>query len=79
MATLNKQSQSVVVGFYRHSKSPHSSSLLFSQLISSYVNIFVTLNSFCEEIVIVIVLNMKHGSLNAVALIKTLFTERCTM
>jgi len=29
-----------LVGFYRHSKSPHSSSLLFSHLISSYVNIF---------------------------------------
>jgi len=27
-------------GFYRHSKSPHSSSLLFSHLISSYVIIF---------------------------------------
>jgi len=31
---------SCLVGFYRHSKSPHSSSLLFSNLISSYVNIF---------------------------------------
>jgi len=31
---------SCLVGFYRHSKSPHSSSLLFSHLISSYVNIF---------------------------------------
>jgi len=30
---------SCLVGFYRHSKSPHSSSLLFSHLISSYVNI----------------------------------------
>jgi len=48
---------SCLVGFYRHSKSPHSSSLLFSHFISSYVNIvFVTLISFCEEIVIVIVI-----------------------
>jgi len=31
---------SCLVGFYRHSKSTHSSSLLFSHLISSYVNIF---------------------------------------
>jgi len=31
---------SCLVGFYRHSKSPHSSSLLFSHLISSYVIIF---------------------------------------
>jgi len=31
---------SCLVGFYRHSKCPHSSSLLFSHLISSYVNIF---------------------------------------
>jgi len=45
---------SCLVGFYSHSKSPHSSSLLFSHLISSYVNIFVTLISFCEEIVIVL-------------------------
>jgi len=30
---------SCLVGFYRHSKSPHSSSLLLSHLISSYVNI----------------------------------------
>jgi len=29
-----------LVGFYRHSKSPHSSSFLLSHLISSYVNIF---------------------------------------
>jgi len=29
-----------LVGFYRHSKSPHSSSLLVSHLIFSYVNIF---------------------------------------
>jgi len=45
---------SCLVGFYRHSKSPHSSSLFFSHLISN-VNIFVTLISFCEEIVNVIV------------------------
>jgi len=31
---------SCLIGFYRHSKSVHSSSLLFSHLISSYVNIF---------------------------------------
>jgi len=31
---------SCLVDFYRHSKSPHSSSSLFSHLISSYVNIF---------------------------------------
>jgi len=30
---------SCLVGFYRHSKSPHSSSFLFSHLISSYVDI----------------------------------------
>jgi len=39
---------SCLVGFYRHSKSPHSSSLLFSHLIL-YVNFFVTLISFCEK------------------------------
>jgi len=33
-----------LVGFYRHSKSPHSSSLLFCHLISSYVNIFLSLS-----------------------------------
>jgi len=41
---------SCLVGFYRHSKSPHSSSLLFSHLISSYVNIsFVTLIPFVRK------------------------------
>jgi len=34
---------SCLVGFYKHSKSPHSSSLLFSHLISSYVNILLSL------------------------------------
>jgi len=33
-----------LVGFYSHLKSPHSSSLLFSHLISSYVDVFLSLS-----------------------------------
>jgi len=44
------------VGFNRHSKSSHSSSLLFSNLNSLFVDIIcVTLITFCEEIVIVVI------------------------
>jgi len=35
---------SCLVGFHRHSKAPYSSSLLLSHLISSYVNIFLSLS-----------------------------------
>jgi len=44
---------SCLVNFYRHSKSPHSSSLLFFHLISLNVNIVVTLNSFLRKLLLI--------------------------
>jgi len=50
---------SCLIGFHRYSKYPHSSSLILSHLLIMYI-IFVTLISFCEEIVFVIVLKFVY-------------------